>query len=155
MESVSSIIPILLDIACPCRFPRFRRAVGFNFEEFGAGPVACRDTEELVIASYHGTTAFLQQRSERWIQDSTHRGYQCNVCLASWEAVFTDYNINMSRPYLRAQTQVLPDVGAEAELPFPIVSGFRAFKEVDVKKCAADYKQVALQEFVSYMSKCR
>lgn len=151
MNGVSSVIPVLRELACPCRFPRFVHLVGFNFQDFGTGPVASLDSEELVLACYHGPAAFLQQKSERQIQDSTCRSYTCGTCFAEWDATFTDYSISFYRSYLRLCRKTYPDVGAAVQPPLPFVSGFRYFKEADVKQCAALYKQVTLAEFIRYV----
>jgi hypothetical protein len=156
MDSVADVIPVLLRIACPCRFPRFVRIVGFKFEDFATGPVASLDTEKLVVASYQGPNAFLKPTTEwRTVQDSNFRSFSCTVCAASWEIVSTDYSIRLTRHHLLLQTSVLSQVGMDAEGPFPHVSEFQAFTVQDAKTCAASYKQVDVTEFVRYVSESR
>ena len=150
--TLRDVLPALLHAGCPCRFPRYVYLVGFNFQTYHTGPVCCRDTEELVHGSYYGTTGFLDQRSERVIADSRHRDYQCKVCGAAWEAVFTDYSIHMYRSYLRLCSRVLADIGADVVLPFPVCGGFFGFSQHDIETCSQNFRQVTVEDCMTYLT---
>jgi hypothetical protein len=152
METVASVIPLLLKNGCPCRYPRFVNIVAFNYQDFGTGPVACGDTEQLVGAAIEGQAAFLKLQSEEQVQDSTHRRYQCTRCGAFWEYVFTDYSISMYRTYLRLLTEPGPALGASVSLPIPISTGLRGFKKEDLETYGKSFRKSTLAECVSYMA---
>ena len=149
--TLGDVLPSLLRHGCPCRFPRFVYLVGFNFQDYNAGPVCCQATEELVYGSYHGSSAFLDQRSEWLDADSTQRDYQCKVCGAGWEMVFTDYSINLDRSYLKLKSRVLADIGADAVLPFPVSGGISGFSQEDIDTCTKNFKQALVDECFNYL----
>jgi len=154
METVASLLPILASHGCPCRFPRFVFLVGFNFQDYKVNPVACVDTEELVVASYHGQHAFLRRESQRQVQDSTHTCYVCEVCGALWEGVFTDYSISMFRSYLRLESSVLAPLGPAPTFPFPVSKGFRAFNKADYEVCAKQFYIASVDKCIEYLAEC-
>ena len=154
METLVALLPVLAARGCPCRFPRFVFLVGFNFQDYKVGPVACADTEELVTASFHGPNAFLRQESQRQVLDSTHTLYKCKTCDASWEGVFTDYSIHMFRSYLRLKSPISQSLGAAPSFPFPISKGFRGFSEADCETCARQFYIAPVNQCIEYLTQC-
>ena len=155
MKSITAALPLLLKAGCPCRYPRFVRLVGFNFQDYNVGPVLCGDTEELVSASIQGPSAFLDLQSEEHVQDSTHRKYRCSRCGASWLYVFTDYSISLSRVYLQLLISSADNMGAEPQEPIPISTGLGGFKKVDLESFGKHFKKMDVSECINYLTAVR
>jgi len=149
---LSSLLPVLSTKGCPCRFPRFVFLVGFDFQQYKVGPVACGDTQILVGESCRGPHAFLVEKSEKQFQGSTYVQYSCKKCSASWEGVFTQYNINMWCSYLHLLSAPPPALGPAPAFPLPISTGLRGFDRKDIETCARNFRIAPVNECIEYLT---
>jgi hypothetical protein len=112
------IIDFYLEHGCPCRFPRFRSVVGFNFEDHGIAPHALHETQTLIaICTRHEKGMYTQEGNpEEEIR------YTCSVCGAAILEEYDEYSISMWRSFLRIET-VQHDLGPAPLKPEPLYWG--------------------------------
>lgn len=137
---------------CVCRFPRFRKLTFFDFCDYGIGPTACLESELLIDLALRGEQTAYATAAEPGKAPNSPWTYQCRLCRASIGERYEEYNIHMSRSYLAFPSLPLPDLGAPADLPIPVVNGLYGFNRREWSALDGVFKRSTPEAFVAYMT---
>jgi len=153
---VEGIYEHYLSRGCPCLFPRFRKLVTFNFEDYGMVPTACLESHLIIDLALRGPKKVYRATSEPTSdQGESTWLHECSRCGSMIAEHYADYSINMFREYLDFVELKAADIGAAVALPLPVINGVFGF-EPDPKQKAALKKSFHWganeAEFVTYMT---
>lgn len=153
MEAVAKIGGIYTTSDCPCRFPRFRELVSFDFRTLGISPIGCLEVEALINSLVRIKNGCYERQGEPSNgSGETVTRYTCKKCGACAVESYDDYNIHMSRSVLKFDSLPLVDIGADVHKPIPVMKGFYGFiKPQDAEVLRRNYFIVSAEAFIAYM----
>lgn len=138
---------------CPCRFPRFRKLVSFNFQDHGIGPTGCCESEMLIRMARTGPDAVYAATAEPAEGPDAGKPHKCTRCGAQITEYYEDYSISMYRTYLRFERLPAADLGADVELPMPLINGFYGFRRDEWSALDGLFRRgSSVEAFVQYMT---
>jgi hypothetical protein len=111
----NEIIDSYLSTSCPCAFPRYRFLVGFNGGTYSEALLHTFDTNVFVSSSVDQDKGFLIPKEDDM--------YACRVCGSTYRYSYEQYSITFERISLSAVSLAQTDLGAAAEMPFPMIGG--------------------------------
>jgi len=152
-DSVAAVHEFYMKHGCPCRFPRFRRLVSFDFKEHGLSPHALHEQDEFLALAVRGKKAVYVAEGgpPARMGDAWH--HKCSRCGAEAMLEFEEYSIIMHCERLVVRP-TLDDLGALAVTPSPLHWGpYGVGDESDRKALDSLFRQVHdLSEFESFMT---
>jgi hypothetical protein len=109
------IIDSYLSSSCPCAFPRYRFLVGFDGTEYSQALLHTYDTNIFVSRSVDPDVGFLVPKGDGI--------YSCRVCGSTYRYSHKQYSLTFEAMSLSVVSCALADVGAPAQMPFPVIAG--------------------------------
>lgn len=155
-KAIEGVYEFYLSNGCPCRFPRFRKLVAFNSEDFGIVPTASLESHLLLDLALRGSQKIYRATSE----PSSDQGestwmHECSRCGARIAEHYAEYSINMFREYIAFVELKALDIGAPVILPLPVINGFFGFEPEPNQRAAVGqiFRWGATEaEFITYMT---
>jgi hypothetical protein len=139
-EMFERVLAVYRKAGCACGFPRFAQIVGFDFRDYGAGPVGCHLTETgiALVMAETGTMRQLRGEGRSAAQANVYR-FQCRMCGTEAEYIDDEFSVNMRAARLKYGAVKAKRLGAAALARAPMPKGFFGFRAEDIEKCARGF----------------
>jgi hypothetical protein len=146
-EFADDVMPVILSAwqgNCLCAHAGFRKLISFNFDDYGAAPMALVDSEIVGYHIVHGNFTRVGEVRRTKDGDILQR-YACPQCQANCEEEYNEFSISMYRSFYR-----FVDMPKIADCGLYLV-GMRAFSQDDFLK-VHDYREAtSVDEFLIHI----
>lgn len=143
-EYQEQVLPEILSALgdrCICKLPGLRKLLSFNFEDYGAGPMACADTEILI-------QSLLRDGNANYTATPDAEGnytFLCSTCGTALVEHFEDYSINMYRSYI--------EYDQRRSVHGRYLVGFRSFTIADRDRIDDFTEAESKEAYLEYLAK--
>jgi hypothetical protein len=146
-EFVNDVMPVVLSAwqtNCLCANAGFRKLLSFNFDQYGAGPMALADSEIVGQRIVRENFARVGDASRSQDGDILQR-YLCPQCQTTCEEEYAEFSISMYRSFFRfLDTPHMADYGL-------YLVGMRAFSQDDFLKVHDFREATSVDEFLTHI----
>lgn len=128
-------------ISCQCAFPRYHHYVSIDFLDFTIGPFFCYETEALIDLSID---CFEKNKIDT--QTGVREIWKCKKCGSTYCFEWEDFNIHISRSFLKIDSKKCKDMGLPIDDNLPVIIGTIGYGEPK-----HGFRKVDSEEFENYL----